>query len=71
MLLDEDDPLVDLVQRGTECDAEMYTLCIPDPHRADAARYCWQTDRIESGHPVFVELELGGLRAAARGPRRC
>ncbi|GAA2627451.1 hypothetical protein GCM10010411_75720 [Actinomadura fulvescens] len=55
-LREEPDPLVDLVRRGVEADADVYALRIPDAYRAQATRYVWQAGRIETGHPAFLEL---------------
>ncbi|MFI0453702.1 hypothetical protein [Actinomadura sp. 6N118] len=55
-LREEDDPLVDLVERGREKDADRYALRIPDGYRAESARTIWQAGRIETGHPAFLEL---------------
>jgi hypothetical protein len=55
-LREENDPLVDLVERGRELDADRYALRLPDAHRADTTRTIWQAGRIETGHPAFLAL---------------
>ncbi|MFI6522609.1 hypothetical protein ACIBF1_44150 [Spirillospora sp. NPDC050679] len=56
LLRDEPDPLVDLIQRGRDRDADRYGLRVPDAYRAAAARTAWQAGRIETAHPVWLEL---------------
>lgn len=53
------DPLIDLVQRGRDLDADRYALRIPDAYRAESARTVLQAGRIETGHPVWLAPELG------------
>lgn len=53
------DPLIDLVQRGRDLDADRYALRIPDAYRAESARTVLQAGRIETGHPVWLADELG------------
>ncbi|GAA2165284.1 hypothetical protein [Actinomadura napierensis] len=62
-LRDESDPLVDLVARGRELDADRYTLRIPDAYRAETTRVVVQAGRIETGHPVWLGLEAGTVCA--------
>lgn len=62
-LRDENDPLVDLVQRGRELDADRYVLRVPDAYRAKTVRTVLQAGRIETGHPVWLADELGPVCA--------
>jgi hypothetical protein len=62
-LRDEPDPLVDLVERGRELDADRYTLRIPDTYRTETTRIVMQAGRIETGHPVWLGLEAGTVCA--------
>ncbi|MGI5330948.1 hypothetical protein [Actinomadura nitritigenes] len=62
-LRDEHDPLVDLVERGRERDADRYTLRIPDAYRAETTRTVLQAGRIETGHPVWLGLQAGTVCA--------
>ncbi|GAA2639631.1 hypothetical protein SMC26_42310 [Actinomadura fulvescens] len=55
-LRNERDPLVDLVRRAVERDADVYRLRVPESYRDQATRYIWQAGRIETGHPAFLEL---------------
>lgn len=55
-LRDERDPLVDLVRRAVERDADVYALRVPHAYRDQATRYVWEAGRIETGHPAFLEL---------------
>lgn len=62
-LRDEPDPLVDLVERGRERDADRYTLRIPDAYRAETTRTVLQAGRIETGHPAWLGLQHGTVCA--------
>ncbi|WP_242911450.1 hypothetical protein [Actinomadura terrae] len=59
----EHDPLVDLVHRGRDLDADCYMLRTPHTYRAETTRTVLQAGRIESGHPVWLADELGPVCA--------
>ncbi|MGC4959714.1 hypothetical protein ACLQ2P_41510 [Actinomadura citrea] len=62
-LRDEADPLIDLVERGRELEADRYMLRMPDVYRAEATRTVLEAGRIETGHPVWLAEELGRVCA--------
>ncbi len=69
-LVDEDEPLIDLVRPATGVKANVYSLVIPDRLSTTARRRTWKKGKISGVRAAFRELGLGAAFVYAALERR-